>query len=445
MNFSNGKKYLFWGLTVFLSGGALILFYYLIFHLDEVLGGLGKVVKIITPIIIGLVIAWLLNPLISAMENKIIYKKFSVTIFKKAKNEMERHRIRRRIRALCITLSYLVFFMLLYGLFSLVIPELVISVQRMANNLPQYQENLFHWLDGVLKSFPDIEERFSGAWEGFSPEFINWLQGLILPGANSLVTGVTTGVKAVVKTLLNIIIGLIVSIYILYAKESFAGQFKKSLYAFFDRNTINNFLKRVRSANDTFQGFFVGKIVDSMIIGILCYIVTKIMGTPYALLVSVIVGVTNIIPYFGPFIGAIPSAFIVLLADPKQCLYFIIMILILQQIDGNIIGPRILGESTGLSGFWVIFAITFFGGLFSFWGMLIGVPLFALLYAYIKEQITEKLDTKELSKRTSDYIQLEKIDDDGSFVALDLEMRKKAKAEKKKFDKSEKRDLDEEE
>lgn len=444
MRFTNGKKYLFCGLTVFLSGGALILFYYLIFHLDEVLSGLGKVVKIVTPILIGLVVAWLLNPLISALENKIIYKKFSVTIFKKAKNEMERRRIRRRIRALCITLSYLVFFMLIYGLFSLVIPELVFSIQRMANNFPQYQENLFKWLDGLLKRFPDIEQRFYGAWEGFSPELINWIQEHILPGANSLVSGVTSGLKAVVTTLLNIIIGLIVSVYILYAKESFSGQFKKSLYAFFDRTKVNNFLKRVRSANDTFQGFFVGKIVDSMIIGILCYIVTKIMGTPYSLLVSVIVGVTNIIPYFGPFIGAIPSAFIVLLADPKQCLYFIIMILILQQIDGNIIGPRILGESTGLSGFWVIFAITFFGGLFSFWGMLIGVPLFALLYAYIKEQIVEKLDAKELSKRTSDYIYLEKIEENGNFIPLDPEMRKKAKAEKKKNDKAEKRDAEEE-
>ena len=439
MNFNNGKKYLFWGLTVFLSGAALILFYYLIFHLEEVMGGVGKVFTIIQPIFVGLVLAWLLNPVISFLENKLIYKHCSTSIFKKAKNEMDRRKIRKRIRTLCIILSYMVFLMMVAGLFSMVIPELVYSVQRMANNFPQYQENLFNWLDGFLTRFPDIEQRFYELWNNISPEFIKWIQEHILPGANSLLSGVTSGVFAVIKTLLNIIIGLIVSVYVLSAKESLSGQFKKGLYAFFGREGVNNFLKRVRSANDTFQGFFVGKIVDSMIIGVLCYIVTKIMGTPYALLVSVIVGVTNIIPYFGPFIGAIPSAFIVLLADPKQCLYFIIMILILQQIDGNIIGPRILGESTGLSGFWVIFAITFFGGLFSFWGMLIGVPVFALLYAYIKEQIVEKLDAKALSKRTSDYVFVEKVEEDGSFVPLDPEQRKKAKAEKKKYTKQQKR------
>lgn len=435
MNFNNDKKYLFWGLTVFLSGGALILFYYLIFHLEDVMGGIGKVMKITQPIFVGFVLAWLLNPLINFFENKIIYKRFSVTVFKNAKNETDRRKTRRRIRTLCIILSYLIFFVLVIGLFAMVIPELVYSVQRMANNFPQYQENLFNWMDGLLARFPNLEQRFYDLWNNISPEFMKWIQEHILPGANSLLSGVTS----VVKTLLNIIIGLIVSIYILAAKESFSGQFKKGMYAFFSREGVNNFLKRVRSANDTFQGFFVGKIVDSMIIGVLCYIVTKIMGTPYALLVSVIVGVTNIIPYFGPFIGAIPSAFIVLLADPKQCLYFIVMILVLQQVDGNIIGPRILGESTGLSGFWVIFAITVFGGLFGFWGMLIGVPLFALLYAYLKEQIVEKLENKELSKRTSDYIHLEKVEDDGSFTELDPESRKKAKAEKKNSTKKQKR------
>ena len=439
MNFNNGKKYLFWGLTVFLSGGALILFYYLIFHLEEVLGGIEKVFHIVQPIFVGFILAWLLNPVINALENKLIYRHFSKTIFRNSKTEEDRRKTKRTMRTLCIILTYLLFILLVYGLFSLVIPELVFSIQRMANNFPTYQENLFKWLDGVLTRFPDIEQRFNDTWKNISPEFMKWIQEHILPGANSLLSGVTSGVKVVITTLLNIVVGLIVSIYILSSKESFSGQFKKFLYAFFSREGVNNFLKRIRVANDTFQGFFVGKIVDSMIIGVLCYIVTKIMGTPYALLVSVIVGVTNIIPYFGPFIGAIPSAFIVLLADPKQCLYFIIMILILQQVDGNIIGPRILGESTGLSGFWVIFAITFFGGLFGFWGMLIGVPLFALLYAYLKEQIIEKLDSKTYSKRTSDYIYLERVEEDGSFIPLDPEQHKKDKAEKKNNIKKQKR------
>ncbi|MCR4586200.1 MAG: AI-2E family transporter [Lachnospiraceae bacterium] len=439
MNFNNGKKYLFWGLTVFLSGGALILFYFLIFHLEEVLGGIKKVFHIVQPIFVGFILAWLLNPVINALENKLIYRHFSKIIFRNSKTEEDRRKTKRTMRTLCIILTYLLFILLVYGLFSLVIPELVYSIQRMANNFPTYQENLFKWLDGVLTRFPDIEQRFNDTWKNISPEFMKWIQEHILPGANSLLSGVTSGVKVVITTLLNIVVGLIVSIYILSSKESFSGQFKKFLYAFFSRKGVNNFLKRIRVANDTFQGFFVGKIVDSMIIGVLCYIVTKIMGTPYALLVSVIVGVTNIIPYFGPFIGAIPSAFIVLLADPKQCLYFIIMILILQQVDGNIIGPRILGESTGLSGFWVIFAITFFGGLFSFWGMLIGVPLFALLYAYLKEQIVEKLDSKTYSKRTSDYIYLERVEEDGSFIPLDPEQRKKDKAEKKNNIKKQKR------
>jgi len=174
----------------------------------------------------------------------------------------------------------------------------------------------------------------------------------------------------------------------------------------------------VRFTGKTFIDFFVGKIVDSIIIGILCFIVTTIVGTPYAALVSLIVGVTNVIPYFGPFIGAIPSAILVLMVDPKHCLYFIIIILVLQQLDGNVIGPAILGQSTGLSAFWVIFAITIFGGIWGPLGMLVGVPLFAVIYTSVRALIASNLAKKSLPDNTAKYVYVDYIDDEGNFIRI---------------------------
>jgi predicted PurR-regulated permease PerM len=206
--------------------------------------------------------------------------------------------------------------------------------------------------------------------------------------------------------------GFIISIYLLSSKEIFAAQAKKITYAFCPVDRANRWISNVRFASKTFGGFFVGKILDSLIIGLLCFIVTSIIGTPFNVLISVIIGVTNIIPFFGPFLGAIPSLLLILLINPMQALYFLIFVIILQQVDGNFIGPKILGNSTGLSSFWVIFSITLFGGLWGVFGMIVGVPIFAVLFAFMKTLVETKLSTKELSPETSKYLRLIYIDVD---------------------------------
>ena len=233
----------------------------------------------------------------------------------------------------------------------------------------------------------------------------------------------------VFKALWNFVIGFIISIYVLGSKERFAGQAKKIVYALFDRKAGNEIITNFRFIHSTFIGFIGGKIVDSIIIGVICFVCTSIIGTPYAILVSVIVGVTNVIPFFGPWIGGVPSALLVLMVDPIQALYFIILILVIQQFDGNILGPKILGDSTGLSGFWVIFAITIFGGLFGVLGMVVGVPIFAVFYAGVRASVNRMLCRKELPTDIHPYMTVGQIDEARVFTEYVPPVRKKKKKE----------------
>ena len=215
---------------------------------------------------------------------------------------------------------------------------------------------------------------------------------------------------------MNLTIGIVVSIYLLFSKEKFIAQSKKLIYSVFERSTANNLISDFQMINRTFIGFLGGKIVDSIIIGILCYVCISFIGTPYPLLISVIVGVTNIIPYFGPFIGAIPSALLVLMVDPMECLYFVIFIFLLQQFDGNILGPKILGDSIGVSAFWIIFSVTVFGGLLGVLGMVIGVPLFAVIYNLVNRRVRKNLKKRGYPVETDDYKFMVKMDDQNQII-----------------------------
>ena len=217
--------------------------------------------------------------------------------------------------------------------------------------------------------------------------------------------------------LTNVLIGVIISVYLLVSKEKFLRQSKKVIYALCKPKKANLILHIGRKANEIFNGFIIGKIIDSAIIGVLCFIGVSIFKMPYALLVSVIVGVTNVIPVFGPYIGAVPCAILILLVDPMKGLGFIIFIILLQQLDGNVIGPKILGESTGLSPFWVVFSILLAGGLFGIVGMIVGVPTFALIYYIIKLFIQQKLEAKNLPTDTNEYTDVSHVNDQGVFVA----------------------------
>lgn len=293
------------------------------------------------------------------------------------------------------------------GLLWMVLPQLVVSIFSLVESADSYMNEVSQWVSGLLKDNPVIARNFMQVYEQFSAQLVNWVQNIALPHLVTMMTGVVTTVSVVV----DILIGIIIALYILNGKETFCAQAKKMTYSLFSIERANSIIERVAHIHRVFGGFITGKLIDSLIIGVLCFIGMRIMmavgllgiESSYALLISVIIGITNIIPFFGPFIGAVPSAILIMVVSPLQALYFVIFIIILQQIDGNILGPKILGNSTGLSSFWVMFAILIFGGLFGFVGMAIGVPLFAVIYSIVSEYINHLLKKRGLSEDTNDY------------------------------------------
>ena len=346
MKFRIDKKYIRWGVTAFLVIAGSIFFYYLLFHRANISAGFRTFLGVTMPILDGLLMAYILTPMLNGLEKKLILPiclKYSVNI--------EEKKNRKRIRAISILLTIIIVTAALYCFFATVIPQLVRSIQSIILQFPIYINNLMVWTTNLLTNNPEIESIVMELFDKYSVELSDFLNLSVLPKMNELIRDVSLSFISFLKTLWNLIIGFIISIYILGSKELFAGQAKKMVYAIFETDTANAVISDVRFTHKTFIGFIVGKVIDSIIIGIICFAGTSIMGTPYAILVSVIVGITNIIPFFGPYLGAIPSALLILMVNPMQCLYFIIFILILQQFDGNILGPKILGDSTGLSGY----------------------------------------------------------------------------------------------
>ena len=410
MKLKYNKKYLCWGITAFLVIACSILFYYVLFHRSSLTGGIGKIIRISMPIIDGFVLAYLITPILNKIEKCIIkplYLKAKIPMTPKSK---------RRMRAMSILLSFVLILVVLYEFFGLIIPEVIRSVQSIIFQMPVYINNLTNWALGLIKDNPDLEVAVNQLINQYSAKIMDYVNTNLLPYINELIKTLSLSVIGVFKALWNFVIGFILSIYVLGSKEKFAGQAKKIAYALFDRKGGNELISNFRFIHSTFIGFIGGKIVDSIIIGIICFVCTSIIGTPYAILVSVIVGVTNVIPFFGPWIGGIPSALLVLMVDPMQALYFVILILFIQQFDGNILGPKILGDSTGLSGFWVIFAITIFSGLFGVLGMIVGVPIFAVIYAGIKAVVNRLLRKKDLPTEIQPYMTVGQIDESKVFT-----------------------------
>lgn len=409
MKFRIDKKYFYWGVTAFIVIAAAICFYYLLFHGANISIGFHTVARITMPVLDGFLLAYLLTPVLNAIEKKIIIPlcmKFKININKKTS---------KRIRGFSILITVFIVTVVLYGFFAMVIPQLIRSIQSIVFQFPIYINNLTVWTTKLLADNPDIEKIVTDLFNQYSEELTNYLNHNLIPQMNEILKSLSLSFLGFLMQLWNLIIGFIISIYILYSKELFAGQAKKMAYALFEAKTANAVITDVRFTHKTFSGYIVGKIIDSVIVGLICFAGTTLMGTPYSVLISVIVGATNIIPFFGPYLGAIPSALLILMVDPLQCLYFIIFILILQQIDGNILGPKILGNSTGLSGFWVIFSITLFGGVFGILGMVVGVPIFAIIYAGIRSLINQLLLKKKMPVKTNDYMDVGSIED-GIFI-----------------------------
>lgn len=421
LKFRLDKKYLHWGITGFLVLASAILFYYFLFHTSKLLGIVKSAFNVCMPIIYGLILAYLLTPICSFFERKVLYP-----LYQAFHLDTERTKTKKRIRTLAILLTVFLTLYLLYIFFSIVLKEVVASIQSIILQSSIYVGNLERLLENILSSNKSIEKMATDLINTYSDELNNWLNNSVLPRINIILKEVSLSVIGVAKGLWNLIIGLIISIYVLASKETFTGQAKKMTYALFSKESANGIISDFRYANKTFGSYISGKIIDSIIIGILCFVLMRIFSLPYEILVSVIVGVTNIIPFFGPFLGGIPSALLILMVDPLSGLKFIILILVLQQFDGNVLGPKILGDSTGLSSFWVIFSITVFGAYFGVIGMAIGVPVFALIYAAIRRKLNATLKNKGLTTDTHEYMYLEKIEGQ-QMIQLTEEKRRDAR------------------
>ncbi len=422
------NKYMKWGTTALVVLILAICFVCLIFKGESIWNGLNVIFGVAMPVIDGLIIAFIAAPVLNWIEDRLLYP-----FCKKCSVDTRNTKVKKRIRAGSVLLTFLFIGIVIYSFFAIVIPELVLSVQSIITRFPTYINNLIELTEKLLADNPDVEAYIESLLSTYSKDLDSLLDNKVMPTINNFILSASIGVIGMLKSLYNLVIGMIISVYVLSGKEKFASQAKKICYALFERPVANQVINACRFTNKTFIGFLGGKIVDSAIIGVLCFFGTSILKMPYAVLISVIVGVTNIIPFFGPYIGAIPSALLVLMINPVKCIPFILFVLALQQLDGNVIGPKILGESTGLSGFWVIFSITFFGGLWGIAGMVVGVPLFAVLYAGISYLINKLLEKKALSTNTEDYEGLDHISLEKVYVPMqDTELSKKSQSGKAK-------------
>ena len=399
------KKYLYWGVTAFCVIAAAIVFYMALNYLPLLKKGLSSLLHILSPFIWGLVLCYLLAPFMRMVERKLF-----LPLSKKLHKNSKRSDGSRFARGMSVLLSELFLLAILTALVCLIIPQLYSSLQNMVANSPMYIETASRWITQLLEDFPEIEHYVSQTLGQVNDSLMKWIQNTVLPGLGSLISNVTSGVYYAIIGIYNLVIGIIVSVYVLSNLEQFGASAKRVLYSVFSVEMAKKILEGLEFTDRTFMGFINGKLLDSAIIGLICYIVCSILRMPYALLVSVIVGVTNIIPFFGPFIGAVPSAIIILLVNPVKCLIFIAFIILLQQLDGNLIGPTILGNSVGINGFWVLFSIILGAGFFGFWGMLRGVPVFVIIYAAITGSVTRKLKRSDLPWEAADYMDLAYID-----------------------------------
>ena len=394
-----------WGLTAFITIVLCILFFFVLYKLRELHAFSRTLSAILQPISFGAVLAYVLTP---------IYNRVRRWLSGWLSGPLKGARLVNRLASAGgITASLLFIILVAYGLVAAVVPEVVRSIMGIANNMDTYFATASGWFNEFMSRDTIYAPYIRQLLDNVGIYIENLVNDTILPKLNSYLVNLSAGVVQVLRVTLNLIIGLIVAAYLLGCKDTLCAQSKKIIYGLFRTPAANLIVAKFRYAHQVFGGFINGKLLDSLIIGIIAMVFCNLLQFPYPMLLAVIIGVTNVIPFFGPFIGAIPCALLVLLVSPLQCLYFCIFVLILQQFDGNILGPKILGDSTGLSSFWVLFSILLFGGLFGFVGMIVGVPLFAVFYSLVKDFIGWRLGRKDLSQDTDDYRGLYAITDRG--------------------------------
>lgn len=437
------KRYLGAGAVLLIVILLSIFFNYTLEHRTRIEEIKAIVNNTMFPIIAGAVLAYLLNPILHFWEGFVFMPLFE-RIFSREEDRLRRNKMARTFG---ILFTIALFLVLLIGGLYLVIPQVYASLVKIVTDAPTYYAHITKWIASLDKDQSEVSKYILMGIERIYSQAIQYLNTDILPNMDKIVAGITSGIVGGLRALLNIILALIISIYVMAGKETLISVLKKLVYSLFSREHANAILRGVRFADGAFGGFINGKIIDSFIIGAICYCFMVIAQFDYAVLISIIVGVTNVIPYFGPFIGGIPSTLILLMVNPKQGIIFGIFVIILQQVDGNIIGPIILGDRLQLSSMWILFAILIGGGFFGVPGMILGAPCFACVYALLGTLCKNKLQKKNLPLNSEAYYHISSIKEDGS-VILKSEWRKRQKEKQQerrqkqqREEKQEKKDL----
>ena len=411
MEHNRHNPYLAAGFTAFAVIAGAILLFFLLFHFQTVASYLGTIMGILRPIFMGAVIAFLLVP---------VHRWISGLLLEAVPEKARR--TRRALNFLSILLSLALAILLIYVLLAMVIPQVWQSIVDLVMAVPDYIVDFQSWLRTFLEDNPDIQAAALSVYASFAASLEQWLNSDILPNLESVtatldwlrsdilpnVTGVVTGVSVILLGLFNLVkdlvIAIIVSAYLLARKDVLAAQSKKIVYSLLPTRAADLIVNEARSAYRIMSGFITGSVLVSLIIGVVCFVFCSLFQFPYPALIATIIGVTNVIPFFGPFIGAVPSMFLIFIVNPIQSLYFAIFLLVMQQLDGNILTPKVLGGSTGLDSFWVLFSIILFGGLFGFAGMVLGVPVFAMFYSIVSRLVRLGLRRHALPEDTGEYL-----------------------------------------
>ena len=463
------KHYLGWGITAFIVIISSILFFMMLSNLEGIGKAIGNFIGAITPILYGFIFAYLLAPVVEFFEKHVFVKAFTkydrtykdvVDLKKKngthdpeeeEKEEKFSH-LKRYIknkprRIVSITVTFVIFLGIITGMLIAIIPQLVITLQELVKDIPGYINSITDWINESFKDYPEIVEEITNVINDAGSTLRKLLNDNILPQMGDYLGFLTNGIMSVVTLVMNIMFGIVVAIYCLYSKELFAAQAKKVLYTVFSVKHANRMITSVRKIHHSFGNFITGTIIDSFVVGCITFIAATIAGIPDAMLVAVIMGLTNIIPVFGPFIGIVPSLMLIFLKTLNivPCIVFTIIVIIIQNLNGNVISPKILGGSTGLTSFWVIFAILVGQGLFGFWGLIIGIPIFAVLYSTLRTFLSDKLESKGLPPGSDQYTDIETINADSlvpvsltDTIAAETAAKEKEEREKKEQKKKKK-------
>lgn len=396
------SKYVYAGITAFCVLAAILIVTFVFIHMDTVFKGINRLNAALMPVYIGLVIAYLLSPLVNIVERNIF-----IPLFRKIVKK--RKAVRGVSRAVSVASVLILAVAVLFWLTMLVVPEVVDSIINLTNSLPGYYHNIINMAEDISGKHPEVAKYMLDTAGPVYNQLINWMQNKLIPTSTEILAVLSDGLINALGVLVNVVIGIIISIYLMASKETFCAQAKRMLFSILPVKYATRTLAVGRDINRSFAKFFSGKIIDSIIVAIITFIVLSIANIPYTALISVLIGVTNIIPFFGQYIGTVPSAFLVFLVSPVQGIIFVVLIIIILQVDGNIIGPKIIGESIGLGSFWILFAILVFGSLFGIIGMICAVPIFAVVYRIVKNWSRQRLDKKGLPHNTENYKRIESV------------------------------------